>query len=70
MTVRCLSLDGSRRLDSASVKQKFLGQGCFSRVWVRDDGKRPSALNLLLKCIHKRICAFIFKSAPEMQNNY
>ena len=34
-----VTLDGSSYVDGASVEEELLGEGCFTRIWVRYDGK-------------------------------
>ena len=34
-----VALDGSSYVDGASVEEELLGEGCFTRIWVRYDGK-------------------------------
>ena len=43
-----VALHGSGYVDSAAVKQKFLGQCGLTGIRVRNDGKRPATKNLLL----------------------
>jgi hypothetical protein len=52
MAVRRLALYGTGRLNGTAIKQKFLGQGSLTRVGMRNDGKRPSALNFITVTVH------------------
>ena len=43
-----LALDHTGLGDGASIQQEFLGEGGFTSIRVRDNGKGPAALDLFL----------------------
>ena len=45
MTGVLFSLDRARELDSPAIEQEFFRQGRFAGVRMRDNRKRPPALN-------------------------
>ena len=52
MAVGCLTLNRACGLNSTAVKQKLFGQCCLTRVRVRNDSKRASAIDFLLQLAH------------------